>query len=237
MDPYVYPNSEVLINKFNIQDERELITVETQLLIASIVDIEAISNSLDFHHLSSLQTIHHHLFHLIYDWAGEFRTINIYKSEKVLGGLSVTYSKYNHIHTDLDKIFKWSSKISWTLFNPQLAKYFSKLMTDIWRVHPYREGNTRTVSIFMKLFADEKGLMFNEQLLSENASYLRNALVLAAVEEAPEPEYLNKIITEALCLTENKITANEKKYQSIQNYDVSNYEEKPFTTDSKPNKE
>jgi len=46
----------------------------------------------------------------------------------------------------------------------------------------------------MKLFAEAQGLQFKEQLLSKNAGYVRKALVLTAVEESPEPEYLLKII-------------------------------------------
>ena len=107
-------------------------------------------------------------------------------------------------------------------------------MTDIWRVHPYREGNTRAVSIFMKLFADKKGLPFNAELLSQNTGYLRNALVMAAIDEAPEPSYLHRIITDALSLvTPFEARISEKKQQSyhtIRQYDVTNYEEKPFNT-------
>lgn len=113
-------------------------------------------------------------------------------------------------------------------------------MTDIWRVHPYREGNTRTVSIFMKLFAEAQGLQFNEQLLSKNAGYVRNALVLAVVEESPEPEYLLKIITDALGLAKigfvPKQKTNDEKYKIIEQYRVSNYEEKPFTIGTNLNK-
>ncbi|ATP39655.1 fic/DOC family protein [Solibacillus sp. R5-41] len=239
MDPYVYKNSNVLQNKLNIQDEQQLITVEAQLLIAGILDIDSILPEINFNHFSSLQKIHHHLFQLIYEWAGEFRTINIYKNEKVLGGVSVTYSHFKQIQTDLQAIFTWASTINWSVSNPLLAKDFSTLMTDIWRVHSYREGNTRTVSIFMKLFADSKGLSFNEQLLSDNAGYLRNALVLASVEESPEPEHLLKIITDALGLTEIKSVAhdqlNVEKYQTIRQYNVSTYEEQPFTIHPKSN--
>lgn len=57
---------------------------------------------------------------------------------------------------------------------------------------------------------------------------------MAAVNEAPEPSYLYRIITDALSLNpspaiQNSDTAHEK-YQTIGNYDVSNYEEKPFDT-------
>jgi len=240
MDPYVYENSNVLKNKLNIRDEQELINIEAQFLIVGILDIDEILSDIDFFHLSSLQKVHYFLFQSIYEWAGEFRTVNIYKSEKVLGGVSVAYSDTTCIETDLKLIFDWTASISWSVSNNQLAQNFSRLMTDIWRVHPYREGNTRTVSILMKLFAEAQGLQFNEQLLSKNAGYVRNALVLAAVEESPEPEYLLKIITDALGLAKTgfvpKQKTNDEKYKIIEQYRVSNYEEKPFTIGTNLNK-
>lgn len=234
MDPYVYPNSNILINKLNIKDEQELIDVEAQLLIAGIIDIHSIIDDLDFHDYTCLQTIHRFLFEDLYTWAGEFRTINIYKSERILGGLSITYSDKSRIESNLKQIFNWAATINWTHKNPQLPSQFAKFMTDIWRVHPYREGNTRAISIFMKLFADKQRLSFDAELLSQNAGYLRNALVMAAVDEAPEPSYLHRIITDALSLNTKKILlnpdSNQKKYQTIGQYDVTNYEVKPFNT-------
>ena len=236
MDPYVYPHSNILVNKLDIQNEQELITIEAQLLIAGIVDIQSITDQIDFRDFPSIQTIHRYLFQELYVWAGEFRTINIFKSERVLGGILITYSDKNKIQTDLAYVFNWANKVGWTFSNTQLANNFAKFMTDLWRIHPFREGNTRTVSIFMKLLADDNGIEFDEQLLSQNAGYLRNALVLAAVEEAPEPEHLDRIITDALGLTimHSSILdgSTPEKYQSIREYDVSNYEEQPFTTDS-----
>ena len=108
-------------------------------------------------------------------------------------------------------------------------------MIKLWRVHPYREGNTRTVSIFMKLFAEASRLDFNAQLLSKHAGYLRNALVLATVEEAPEPQYLLDMISDALGVVDyNKLHTDDdtsSNYQVIGQYDVSKYEEKPFEID------
>lgn len=231
----MYPNSNVLINRLNIQDEQELITIEAQLLIAGILDIQAITNQIDFRNSTSLQTIHQYLFQELYAWAGKFRTINIYKSERVLNGLSITYSNKSQIQSDLNTVFNWANTVTWSPSDPQLAFNFSKFMTELWRVHPFREGNTRTVSIFIKLFTEAKGIEFDEQLLSQNAGYLRNALVLAAVEEAPEPEHLYRMITDALGSTITDPVIDDsplEKYQSIGQYDVSNYEEKPFTTES-----
>nr|WP_276569483.1 Fic family protein [Lysinibacillus sphaericus] len=168
------------------------------MLIAGILDVSSITHEIDFQKYESLQMIHHFLFHELYSWAGEFRTINIFKGEHVLNGLSVTYSDKNHIVSDLKSVFTWSKSKQWKYSNLRLIEDFSTFMTKLWRVHPYREGNTRAISIFMKLFAEANKLDFNAQLLSQNAGYLRNALVLAAVEEAPEPKYFLKMMTDAL---------------------------------------
>ena len=235
MDPYIYANTNILINKLNIRDKQQLIDVEAQLLIAAIVDISSISDEIDFQKYESLQTIHHFLFQELYSWAGEFRTVNIAKSERVLNGLSVVYSDKDQIISDLKTIFSWSKSRQWDYSNPHLVEDFSMMMAKLWRVHPYREGNTRTISIFMNLFAEANRLGFSAQLLSQHAGYLRNALVLAAVEEAPEQQYLLNMMTDALDVvdfdrfkSDNEASSN---YQVIGQYDVSKYEEKPFTTD------
>lgn len=54
MDPYVYDNSTILINKLNIKDEQQLI------------DIDTIIKDINFDHYHSLQTIHHFLFETLY---------------------------------------------------------------------------------------------------------------------------------------------------------------------------
>lgn len=160
MDPYVYPNTSVLINKLGITDEQQLITVEAQLIIANLLEIESLISKVDFDSYHSLQQIHRLLFNELYEWAGEFRSINIYKTERILGGISVIYSDSLQIQTNLASIFDWKQEITWTHQNIRLPIYFAKLMTDLWRVHPFREGNTRTVSVFMKLFAQHHNLPF-----------------------------------------------------------------------------
>ena len=86
----------------------------------------------------------------------------------------------------------------------------------------------------MKSFADSQGFSFNAELISKNASFFRNSLVLAAVEEAPDSSHLIRIITDALTpafITEkNNSVPSKNQYQQIENYRVTNYEEKPFYT-------
>lgn len=235
MDPYVYPNTNILRNKLNIQDAKQLIDFEAQLLIAGIMDFSDSPDYIDYRDYKSLQIIHRILFQELYTWAGEFRTVNIYKSERVLNGLSVSYSDKNRISSDLKDAFRWSNAAVWNDSNPNLANDFAMFMTKLWRIHPYREGNTRTISVFMKLFAEANNLDFNAQILSKHTSYLRNALVLAAVDEAPEPHHLIKMISDALHVTgiesDLEDEGDSSNYQVINQYDVTVDEEKPFKTD------
>lgn len=55
------------------------------------------------------------------------------------------------------------------------------MIAEIWEVHPFREGNTRTVSVFAFLFLKQYGYDLNAELLSRHAKYFRNALVMAAL--------------------------------------------------------
>lgn len=235
MDPYVYKGTSVLINLLDITDENELINVEAQLLIAGILEMDTLLEQVDFMNYEAVSSVHRFLFGELYSWSGEYRTIDIYKNEPVLNGLSISYSAASEIKRDVHVLFEWIKDIEWRMDNPDLPNAFINFIVRLWRIHPFREGNTRTVSIYIKLFAEKQGIYFNLELISRHSNYFRNALVLATIEEAPDFQYLNKIVKEALTpvfLFEHQATApSTDKYKQINGYNVSNYEERPFYTD------
>lgn len=234
MDPYVYKDTNILKNKLNVKNEQKLIDLETQFFIANMLDIRSIVDELDFTLSGSVQQVHQLLFHQIYSWAGEFRTVNIYKSEQVLNGLSISYSDKNQIKQDLTALFNGFKTIQWNTENEMLAEDFATFMTELWRIHPFREGNTRMTSVFMSLFAEEAVLEFNGEILSQHPGYLRKALVLAAVKEEPDPQYLLKMLKDALNLIEVKEVERNKnqsnRYKMIKQYNVTTYKQKSFKT-------
>ena len=78
MDPYVYPDTDVLRNKLGIRDATKLLRVEiavTGRRCAQLVDAP-ISGKFDFAHL---KRIHAFMFQDLFDWAGEVRTCNLNK--------------------------------------------------------------------------------------------------------------------------------------------------------------
>ena len=129
----------------------------------------------------------------------------------------------------------WSNTIQWNIENEKLVEDFASLMIEMWRIHPFRDGNTRMTSVFMNFFAEKNKIEFNGEIFSQHPGYLRKALVLAAVEEAPETEYLLKMLKDVLSLRDVKNIVNQEgfheKYQMIKQYKVTEYKQTPFETD------
>lgn len=90
-DPYVYPGTDVLKNILNIKDKKTLDDAEADYVSLRLREVaeKPLPGNYNIEHLSKM---HRYIFQDLYEWAGEFRTINIEKEEPALGGLSVEYS-------------------------------------------------------------------------------------------------------------------------------------------------
>ena len=86
-DPYCYPETSVLKNKFNIREVSLLEKAEADLSRAKMSILY--ESPVDKFDAQSFLRVHEFLFEEVYDWAGQLRTINISKPEEVLGGKSI----------------------------------------------------------------------------------------------------------------------------------------------------
>ena len=75
---------------------------------------------------------------------------------------------------------------------------FSKLIAELWQVHPFRDGNTRTITTFAFRFADERGFGMQRSLLLDHFSYVRDSLVMASLGEYSEYKYLYRIVKDGI---------------------------------------
>ncbi len=227
-DIYLHENSKILKNLLNIKDEGELDLAEAELSRANMMILYEKGFS-DFSP-KGLCKIHKVLFGDIYDWAGKYRVINIKKREDILAGKSVWYSNCDNINKDLDLVFAEINRVDWqNLSQPEFAKKVARLFSAIWRAHPFREGNTRTVIMFMTFFVESFGYYFDQQLIAESAGYMRNAFVLASLGEYSEYEHLEKILTDAICTGPIEYCDDAETETSM-----SNKYEKYHTEDYKP---
>ena len=220
-DPYVYEGTDVLINLANIKEQDKLDNFETTLSRVAIVEL--LKNPIDITSTKVIFEIHKRLFKEVYSWAGKPRTINIYKTEPVLGGLSVNYSEHNHIMEDLNKIQNDIDSFDWV--NSSKKEIISKIVrviSSVWQVHAFREGNTRTICLYLYFFVKKYNLKLNVDFIGEHSKFFRNALVLASIGEYSEYEHLEMILSDAISL--KKVTNGESKYQTIKDYNLEKYE-------------
>lgn len=196
-DLYLYENSSVLRNLLGITNEKELDLAEAELSRANMMLLY--ENGFSDFTSNGICFIHKNLFGDVYDWAGEFRKINITKKERILAGQSVWYSNNTDIESDLDKAWKKINKIDWeNISKPDFVKNIAKTFPLLWQVHPFREGNTRTIIMLLTFFVEHYGYYFDQELIAESAGYVRNSLVLASLGKYSEYEHFEAILNDAV---------------------------------------
>ena len=150
---YIYPETagkrEVLKNKFDIRDPEKLYKLEAQISFEKLVDLyqNPIAGDFDKTHLC---LIHEYLFKDLYDWAGQFRKVDIEKGHSV-------FTRYHLISDYLDKeLTRINEKVKTVMSSFSLAVVLTELYILILDIHPFREGNGRTAREFVREFALEK---------------------------------------------------------------------------------
>ncbi|HZK56155.1 MAG TPA: Fic family protein [Desulfosporosinus sp.] len=202
-DPYLYPNTEVLKNKFGVINNEKLNTIEAEYTSTRLKEIieDSIKGNFDFDHLCRM---HDYIFQDLYDWAGQPRIINIEKSEPVLGGISIEYSNFQDIEIMASSVLSKMEELEWKIISlNEKAEFLSKYMAELWKVHVFREGNTRTIVTFICQYTQSKGFVLDTELFEKNSAYVRSALVAASavfkdLGDKSKPQYLVKIVKDAL---------------------------------------
>ncbi len=59
------------------------------------------------------------------------------------------------------------------------AKHIGSFIADIWQIHPFGEGNTRTTAAFLIKYLRSFGYSISNELFASHSWYFRNALVRA----------------------------------------------------------
>lgn len=198
-DPYLYEDVNVLRNKLNIKDQEVLDGAEADYVSLRLKELVMNPLKGDYHTEHFLE-MHKNIFQDLYDWAGVPRTISIYKEEDVLGGMSVEYSDPFDIISDLHFALENMRSKDWDLSKREKAALdFCDSLAQIWKVHPFREGNTRTAITFCCQYVDELGFNINRELFENNARYVRTALVaynafFSDGKDFRKKEYLERIV-------------------------------------------
>jgi len=202
-DPYVYPGTDILKNILGIQDRKTLDDAEADYVSLRLRELAGspLKGDYDFAHIAKM---HKYIFQDIYDWAGDIRTINIEKDEPALGGLSIEYSDKSTIKDDLSKALEKMVSRPWTTLSlDDKVRDFSEDLAAIWKVHGFREGNTRLVITFCCQFIEAQGIPIDRTIFEKHSAYARTALVAYCATfhdlgDLSKKEYLERMIRDSL---------------------------------------
>lgn len=129
---------------------------------------------------NEMLNIHKRLFTEVISKAGKFREYNFSKKEWVLNGDTVIYSSYESIKDTLEYDFEQEKNFSYKdLGLEESIKHLCRFTSNIWQIHPFCEGNTRTTAVFMIKYLRTFGFKINDEVFADNSWYFRNALVRA----------------------------------------------------------
>ncbi|MBQ7036036.1 MAG: Fic family protein [Clostridia bacterium] len=181
---YCYPSSNVLKNKLNIRDNKLLKTAEEEITL--IKQMELLKNPIKGNFSKAhLMNIHKFIFEDIYSFAGKIRREQISKADTM-------FYPPNLIDRELDKVFA-KIKEKNMLRETDEEKVFDNLayvMAELNVIHPFREGNGRSIREFIRLMAKRMGYDLNwgnvdkEELLEALIMSVNNYKVLIRVFEA-----------------------------------------------------
>ena len=171
--------------------------------------------------LVGLTSIHRRIFDGVFKFAGQLRKVELSKKEWVLGGnASVSYQPAidlrEAIEYDLsrEKEFDYSNRPM-----IEIIKHLSQFVADLWQIHPFREGNTRTTAVFLIKYLRSMGIPATNDMFKEHSWYFRNALVRASYKGlniSPTTEFVEKFLRNVI-LGENNELSNRSMLINPQN--------------------
>jgi cell filamentation protein len=178
-DPYIDPLSGILRNKFSLADQKSLDRAEADSVsVRSILlQLNPLKGNFDSEHLKA---IHSYLFRDVYEWAGQFRTIPLAKSEDIRGGRVIRFTSPNLIEKELRQVFDELTARHFLkgLSRREFAHNIAALLSEINRIHPFREGNGRTQRQFLRQLGNSLGFKLHFEVVSKER--LIQASILSA---------------------------------------------------------
>ncbi len=174
-----------------------------------------------------LTTLHKRIFDGIVKFAGKIRDVDISKKEWVLGGeASVSYQPAFNLREAIEYDLDKEKQFDYTgLQISETIQHLSRFIADLWQIHPFREGNTRTTAVFLIKYLRSMGIKASNEMFKRHSWYFRNALVRASYKGLnilPTTEFVelflrNVILGEANELSNRSMlaSADAPKIQSI----------------------
>jgi cell filamentation protein len=141
--PYCYPGTDVLRNKEGIRDKDELEQFERG---HSAARLETLPRTLSIS-VRSYRAIHRYMLQDVYDWAGEYRTVDT--------GRTGPFCRAQFIAPEMEKRFEaiLAEKNLRGLTAQKFAERAAEHVCELNAIHPFLDGNGRTLRACLEILA------------------------------------------------------------------------------------
>ena len=155
--------------------------------------------------VAGFASIHRQIFKGVFKHAGQFRDYDITKKEWVLDGDTVLYASCKQLQATLEYDLEQEKQFDYSnLALPDAIRHIAAFVANIWQIHPFREGNTRTTAVFTIKYLRSIGFQnIDNTLFEQHSWFFRNALVRANYKNARlgvnnSPQYLERFFRNLL---------------------------------------
>ena len=182
--------------------------------------------------VAGFASIHRQIFKGVFKHAGQFRDYDITKKEWVLDGDTVLYASCTQLQATLEYDLEQEKQFDYSnLALPDAIRHIAAFVANIWQIHPFREGNTRTTAVFTIKYLRSIGFQnIDNTLFEQHSWFFRNALVRANYKNARlgvnnSPQYLerffrNLLLGEQIPLHNRDLHISNKDVQSAETEQV-----------------
>ena len=183
---YCYKDSDVLVNKFDIHDNKKLEEIERKIVLAKLYELRQ-NRQIGNFDVAHFVGIHRFLFEDIYPFAGLFRNENIAKG-------NFSFAEWEYIEDELKKLLdqlkeeNYLQNLDRNIFIKRLSYYMAELNV----LHPFREGNGRTIREFIRQLAYKNGYVLNLKNINPKE------MLYACIRSVIDTTQLENIISECL---------------------------------------
>jgi cell filamentation protein len=152
----------LLQNKLGISDKVKFKQAEQRIVSekTAVIINEGLPDKFNFDYLLHIHKI---LFEDIYDFAGQIRTVDVVKPNS---SAPFAYSKF--INSESKRIFDAINDKKY-LINLNKSKFIleiAELSAELNALHPFRDGNGRTIRLFLIMLADNAGYLLDYSQVS-----------------------------------------------------------------------
>lgn len=189
------------LSKINREPEEDE-TREADTVAANITKILS-TRTLDFS-TNGYVSLHRRIFDGVFKFAGRIRDYDITKKEWVLDGDTVNYLNWEDLRRAIDYDLEQERNFSYVgLSSDDVIKHITRFVSNLWQIHAFGEGNTRTTAVFTIQYLRSIGFDVNNNLFANHSWYFRNALARANYKNVQKgidytPVYLERFFRNLL---------------------------------------